>query len=164
VKLNDLDNIQGGFMAGPPDIVGRIRPALPADLPQILEIERLCFEKQWRQGYFCPAFQDTFFVYEEDRILGFIIACICETAKTGTIMRVAVHPQAQGRGIASRLIARALDTLKEKQVISVELDVETSKSEVKRLYEKLGFQTSKLVNIDCDYEDEAFYIMELRFS
>jgi ribosomal-protein-alanine N-acetyltransferase len=144
--------------------VGAIRPAVPADLPQILEIERLCFEKQWQEGYFCPAFQDTFFVYEEEKILGFIIACICETAQTGTIMRVAVHPQAQGRGIASKLLAKALATLKEKQVIAVELDVETSKTEVKRLYEKSGFNTLKIVNIDCDYEDEAFYIMELRFT
>ncbi len=121
-------------------VVGNIRPAVPGDLPQILEIERLCFEKQWQEGYFCPAFQDTFFVYEEERILGFIIACTCETAQKGTIMRVAVHPEAQGKGIASQLMAKALAILKEKQVTSVELDVETSKSDVKRLYEKLGFQ------------------------
>lgn len=151
-------------MASQPDIVDHIRPALPEDLPQILEIESLCFDKQWREGYFCPAFRDTFYVYEEERILGFIIACICETAKTGTIMRVAVHPQAQGKGVASRLIDQALATLKEKQVTSVELDVETTKSEVRRLYEKLGFRTRKLVNIDSDYEDEAFYIMELQLT
>ena len=145
-------------------IGGNIRPAIPTDLPQILEIESLCFEKQWREGYFCPAFQDTFFVFVDEKILGFIIACTCETAHKGTIMRVAVHPQAQGRGIASQLIAKALATLQEKQVTSVELDVETSKTDVKRLYEKLGFNTIKLVNVDCDYEDEAFYIMEMRLS
>lgn len=144
--------------------VGVIRPAVLDDLPRILEIERLCFDKQWREGYFCPAFQDTFFVYDEEKILGFIIACICETARTGTIMRVAVHPEAQGRGIASQLLAKALAILKEKQVTAVELDVETSKTDVKRLYEKLGFHTLKVVNVDCDYEDEAFYIMELRFT
>jgi ribosomal-protein-alanine N-acetyltransferase len=144
--------------------VGTIRTAAREDLPQILEIERLCFDKQWQAGYFCPAFQDTFFVYEEEKILGFIIACTCETAQKGTIMRVAVHPQAQGKGIASQLIVKALATLKDKQVTSVELDVETSKSDVKRLYEKLGFNTLKVVNIDCDYEDEAFYIMELRLT
>jgi [ribosomal protein S18]-alanine N-acetyltransferase len=151
-------------MAGQPGAGRGIRPAAPEDLPQILEIERLCFDKQWREGYFCPAFSDIFFVYEQERILGFIIACICETAQKGTIMRVAVHPQAQGKGIASNLMARALATLQEKQVSSVELDVETSKSEVKQLYEKLGFQTLKLVSVDCEYEDEAFYIMELRFT
>ena len=144
--------------------LGIIRPAVPADLPQILDIERHCFDKQWREGYFCPAFQDTFFVYEQEKILGFIIACICATAQKATIMRVAVHPQAQGRGIASQLITKALATLQDKQVTSVELDVETSKSEVKRLYEKFGFNALKVVNVDCDYEDEAFYIMELRFS
>lgn len=151
-------------MASQPVLAGSIRFAVTADLPQILDIERLCFEKQWREGYFCPAFNDIFFVYEEDRILGFIIACICETAQKGTIMRVAVHPQARGRGIASCLIERALATLKEKQVFFVELDVETSKAGVRKLYEKFGFQTLKVVNVDYDYEDEAFYIMELRLA
>lgn len=144
--------------------VGTIRPAVPADLPQILEIERRCFDKQWRQGYFCPAFLDSFFVYEEDRILGFIIACTCEAGNKGTIMRVAVHPEAQGRGIATQLMAQALATLKAKNISAVELDVETTKPEVKRLYEKLGFSTVKVVNVDCDYEDDAFYVMELRLT
>lgn len=148
-----------------PSSAGTIRPAVPADLPQILAIERLCFEKQWQEGYFCPAFLDTFFVYEEDqKILGFIIACTCESAQKGTIMRVAVHPQAQGRGIASRLMAQALVTLKAKNVTAVELDVETSKEDVKRLYEKLGFVTAKVVSVDSDFEDEAFYVMELQLA
>ena len=31
---------------------GIIRPALPADLPQILEIENLCFDKKWERRQF----------------------------------------------------------------------------------------------------------------
>ncbi len=145
-------------------IVGSIRPAVIEDLPQILEIESLCFEKQWGENNFNPAFQDIFFVYEKERILGFIIACSCEIAKRGVIMRVAVHPEAQGQGIASQLMTKALATLRNNKVACVELDVEITKTEVKRLYEKFGFKTLKVVNADADYENDAFYIMKLRFS
>ncbi len=144
--------------------IGGIRPAVPADLRQILEIERLCFDKQWSDGNFNPAFQDIFFVYEKEKILGFIIACSCEIAKRGVIMRVAVHPEAQNQGIASQLMTKALVSLREKKVACVELDVEITKTEVKRLYEKFGFKTLKVVNADVDYENDAFYIMKLRFS
>lgn len=145
------------------DIVGCIRPAVREDLPQILEIERSCFDKQWGDGNFIPAFQDVFFVYEQDKILGFIIACSCAIAKRGVIMRVAVHPQAQGQGIASQLMTEALAVLREKKVACVELDVEITKTEVKRLYEKFGFKTLKVVSADVDYENDAFYVMKLRF-
>ncbi|AEB08862.1 GNAT family N-acetyltransferase [Desulfobacca acetoxidans] len=141
----------------------QIRLAVPEDLPQILAVERLCFDKQWQESEFRPALRDIFFVYEEDQVLGFIIACCCEIAKKGVIMRVAVHPEAQGRGIASQLMQKALNILRERKVTCVELDVEITKTDVKRLYEKFGFKTLKVVNIDSDYENDAFYIMKLRF-
>ena len=143
---------------------GTIRPALPEDLPRILEIESLCFDKQWSEANFIPALKDIFLVYEREIILGFIIACSCEIARRGVIMRVAVHPQARGLGIASLLMSKALANLKRKKVACVELDVEITKTNVKRLYEKFGFKTLKVVNPDVDYEDEAFYVMKLRFS
>jgi [ribosomal protein S18]-alanine N-acetyltransferase len=146
------------------DLKGIIRPALPEDLPQILAIESLCFDKQWHEANFIPALKDIFFVYEQEQILGFIIACSCEIARRGVIMRVAVHPQAQSLGIASLMMAKALAALQEKKVACVELDVEITKTNVKRLYEKFGFKTLKVVNPDVDYEDEAFYVMKLRFT
>ena len=151
-------------MTNQPDITGVIRPAVPADLPRILEIESLCFDKQWRDANFNPALKDIFLVYEQENILGFIIACSCEIARRGVIMRVAVHPQARGRGVASLLMSKALAALKEKKVACVELDVEITKTNVKRLYEKFGFKTLRVVNPDVDYEEEAFYVMKLRFS
>jgi [ribosomal protein S18]-alanine N-acetyltransferase len=144
-------------------VAGIIRPALPADLPQILEIESLCFDKKWSEANFLPALQDIFLVYEQEKILGFIIACSCDIAKRGVIMRVAVHPQAQSQGIASRLLSKALESLKESKVACVDLDVEIVKSNVKRLYEKFGFKVLKVVNPDAEYENDAFYIMKLSF-
>ena len=145
--------------------VGVIRAARASDMPQIMEVEQLCFPKQWNESQFHPAFQDLFLVYEEGgKILGFIVACSCEIARRAVIMRVAVHPEAQGRGIASRLLEQALATLREKKIATVELDVEIPKTNAKRLYEKFGFKTLKVVHVDADYENDAFYLMQLRFA
>jgi len=149
----------------PPSPAGVIRAAHPSDMPQILEIEDECFPKQWNESQFCPALQDLFLVYEEDdQVQGFIIACSCEVARRAVIMRVAVHPRAQGRGIASQLLGQALNQLREKNIATVELDVEIPKTEAKRLYEKFGFKTLKVVHVDADYENDAFYLMQLRFA
>ncbi len=141
-----------------------IRAAAPEDLGRILEIERLCFDKQWDRANFAAALKDMFFVYEEEGIVGFIVACFCNIAQRGVIMRVAVHPEARGRGIASRLMTKALDELRARDVNCVELDVEIVKTEVKNLYEKFGFKTLKVVNVDCDYENDAFFMMKLKLK
>jgi len=149
----------------PSDGAGVIRAAQPDDIAQIMAVERLCFPKQWNESQFCPALRDLFLVYEEDgRILGFIVACACEVARRAVIMRIAVHPEAQGRGIASHLLEQALAILRDKKIATVELDVEIPKTNAKRLYEKFGFKTLKVVNVDADYENDAFYLMQLRFA
>jgi [ribosomal protein S18]-alanine N-acetyltransferase len=142
---------------------GIIRPAVPSDLPQILEIESLCFEKPWPESNFRAALSDVFIVYEQERIWGFIVACSNEVTRHSMIMKVAVHPQARGRGAASLLMSRTLAALRENQVACVELSVEIAKTNVKRLYEKFGFKTLTVLNPDVDYEDEAFYEMQLCF-
>ena len=78
-------------------------------------------------------------------------------------MRVAVHPQTRGLGVASQLMSKALASLQDKRVSCVDLDVEIIKTNVKRLYEKFGFKTLKVVNPDNEYENDAFYPMKLRF-
>lgn len=146
----------------PPMMGTGIRAAREEDLAEILAIEGLCFDNQWREDSFKAAYKDIFFVYEEGKILGFLVACFCDIARKGVILRVAVHPEAQGRGVASQLLERVITTLRERQVVCVELDVEIVKTEVKRLYEKFGFKTLKVVNVDSDYENDAFYMMKLR--
>jgi [ribosomal protein S18]-alanine N-acetyltransferase len=142
---------------------GIVRAAVPADLPQILEIESLCFEKPWPEANFRAALYDVFIVYEHERIWGFIVACSNDITRHSMIMKVAVHPQARGRGVASLLMSRTLAALRENRIACVALSVEIAKTNVQRLYEKFGFQTLTVLNPDVDYEDEAFYEMQLCF-
>jgi [ribosomal protein S18]-alanine N-acetyltransferase len=151
-------------MASPPGHGGIIRPAAPSDLPRVREIDRLCFDQPWPEGNFLPALQDLFLVYEQDDLWGFLVACSRAAGLRGVILRFAVHPAVQRQGIGSRLMTRALAAFREKQVASVELDVQIPRTEAKRFYEKFGFETQRVINADPEYEDEAFYIMKLSFS
>jgi ribosomal-protein-alanine N-acetyltransferase len=138
-----------------------IRFATASDLERILEIERLCFDPPWSRQQFSSSLKELFFVFEEEKeILGFLVACSCKIARRGIIMRIAVHPDYRGRGIATRLIAAALDKFKRMDLRCVELDVDIVKNGAIKLYEKFGFRIMRVATVD--YEDEpSYFIMKL---
>lgn len=146
-----------------PDSSMLIRQATGSDLNAILEIERLSFEKQWDYDKFKTALNDIFLVFEEKEIVGFLSACCSALGDSAVIMKIAVHPDHRGRGIATRLIEAARDELKEKGIREVELHVDIVKRGAIRLYEKLGFKIRKVVTANYE-EDEAFYEMKLKLD
>ena len=138
-----------------------IRIAKESDLERILEIERLCFASEWSRHQFASSIKEIFFVFQEkEEIQGFLIACPCEIAKRAIIMRIAVHPDHQGRGLASRLITAALDKFQQMGLKCVELDVDIVKNGAIKLYEKFGFKIMRVATVNYD-EDTCFLIMKL---
>jgi ribosomal-protein-alanine N-acetyltransferase len=138
-----------------------IRFGTASDLDRILEIERLCFDSEWDRRQFSSSLKELCFVYEEHgELQGFLIACSCEVARRAIIMRIAVHPDFQGRGIASRLIAAALDRFKQLNLQCAELDVDIVKNGAIKLYEKFGFKVMRVATVNYD-EETSFYIMKL---
>jgi [ribosomal protein S18]-alanine N-acetyltransferase len=143
------------------DLYPGVRLAAQEDLPRILEIERLSFEDQWTYHQFESALKEIFLVFEPETIQGFLIACTCDIARRAIIMRIAVHPEHRGQGIASRLIHAALDEIKSKNLRCVELDVDIVKNGAIRLYEKFGFKTMKVATLNHDDDEVSFLIMKL---
>ena len=140
-----------------------IRRGTERDLGRILEIERLSFEKQWDAGEFKAALSELFLVYQEGEVSGFLSACCCALAKRAVILRIAVHPEHRGKGIATSLIAAALDRLRKMSIEEVALDVEIVKRGAIELYEKLGFRLRQVVTAN-DEENESFCEMTLKLA
>ena len=133
------------------------------DIDRVMEIEGLSFLQPWDYHIFELALNDIFLVFEEQEILGYIIAVCCYKNITATIMKMAVHPDHRRKGVATALLNRVLEILKEKKIIDVCLNVEIIRKPAIALYEKYGFKITQTIHMDYedDLADDAFYIMKL---
>ena len=144
-----------------------LRSATEGDLNGILEIERLSFPvgKQWDRSDFQQALRDLFLVSGEKELSGFLIACCWENERRAVILRIAVHPEVRGRGIATMLIEEAIDIIRGMDIREVELEVDIVKRGAIQLYEAIGFKIARGIpmidNNTMDDENGSYYLMKL---
>ena len=133
------------------------------DIDKVLEIEALSFLQPWDHHIFKLALDDIFLVFDEPDISGYIIAVCCSKNIRATIMKMAVHPEHRRKGIATALLNRVLEILKEKEIMDVCLNVEMIRRPAVILYQKFGFQITQTIRMDYedDLADDAFYVMQL---
>ena len=143
-----------------------IRTAVSRDLSRIMEIERLAFGGQWDYFQFKASVNDIFLAAVDSAtgaLGGFLVACCCDVARRGIILRVAVHPDYRGQGIATQLLEESFRELKKKDLDEVELDVDIIKAGALRLYEKMGFKIVDTFSADFE-EDNTFFIMRRKLG
>ena len=143
-----------------------IRTALIQDLPRVMEIERLTFGEQWDYFQFKASLDDILLVAVDAAsadLVGFLVACCCKVARRGIILRVAVHPDYQGRGIATQLLEESFRELGKQDLDEVELDVDVIKAGARHLYEKLGFKVVEIFSPDFE-EDDSFFLMRKKLE
>jgi ribosomal-protein-alanine N-acetyltransferase len=133
------------------------------DIDRVVEIEGLSFLQPWDYHIFKLALDDIFLVFDEEEISGYLIAVCCYKNITATIMKMAVHPEHRRKGVATALLNRVLEILKDKKIIEVCLNVEIIRKPAIALYEKFGFKIMQTIHMDYedDLGDDAFYIMKL---
>ncbi len=141
-----------------------IRSATEEDFDRVLDIDRHSFSAPWIYNFFKSALKNIFLVLEiKSEIAGYLIACVCHDLEKAVILRLAVHPDHRGEGIAKELLRRCLDVLMERKISIVELDVELIQREAIGLYEKFGFKIANIIVFPSDTpgDEETFYIMRL---
>jgi GNAT superfamily N-acetyltransferase len=121
----------------------RVRPFTPEDLPGVLEIERLAFPQLWRHdaaSFLEVAHTYPYFVVAEDAegIAGYQFNTFDSTV--GYLVRIAVHPRAEGCGIGARLMAEAVRYFDRQHVLRIALNSEESNTRAHALYERFGFE------------------------
>lgn len=139
-----------------------IRLATEKDLGRVLEIDRLSFPAPWTRHCFKVVLKDIFFVIEQKEIVGYLVACLCDLGLRAEILRIAVHPDHRGKGIAKELIAASLLIFSKENVESVELEVNAANRSAVRLYEKFGFKIKRIATFMADQDFHIFYVMKLK--
>jgi [ribosomal protein S18]-alanine N-acetyltransferase len=119
-----------------------IRPMVESDIPALLTIEQVCFEELWR--YDTLSFRDIaathpyFVVAEKDgKVIGYQFNAL--DAEFGYLVRIAVHPSAEGKGIGIRLMAEAIRFFEKSRVLRIMLNSQSDNTHAHRLYEWFGF-------------------------
>jgi ribosomal-protein-alanine N-acetyltransferase len=130
-----------------------------------MEIEAQSFSDPWIYQSFKEALRDLFVVYEKDgEVVGYLVACCCETANKAIILKLAVFPDQRGRGIATALLNAIIEELKLTKVGEVELTVDVARPGAMKLYERAGFKIVRVVDMDYENAEESFYIMTMKLS
>jgi ribosomal-protein-alanine N-acetyltransferase len=120
-----------------------IERMLPADVPEVLVIERASFSMPWSRGAFLYEIEQNqvarcWVGRENGRIAGYI--CLWEVADELHVTNVAVHPDARRRGIARSLLASVFVHARAVGSRIVLLEVRPSNVEAIPLYESFGFR------------------------
>lgn len=120
----------------------RVRPFRLEDAAAVVEVENPCFEQLWRYdtaGFVEVAETYPYFVVAEDEqgIAGYQFNAVDDT--TGYLVRIAVHPRAQGTGVATRLMAEAVRYFQRHKVWRIVLNTHETNTRAQALYERFGF-------------------------
>jgi len=120
----------------------QIRRLTLAELSEIEVIEQRAYQTPWSRSMFASELAKGTSIclgaYEGDRLVGYIVNS--RYVDAWHVMNVAVDPDFQRRGIASRLIERLFELTVEDDGRGYTLEVRVSNEEAIKLYEKLGFE------------------------
>ena len=111
------------------------------DITGVSKIEKRCFSDSWspeavREGL--ESSLDTWLVLkEEEGVLGYCVFRII--AGEGELLRIAVSPELQGRGLSKKLMDRMVEYSKKKKAEPMFLEVRESNEKARNLYRSYGF-------------------------
>jgi [ribosomal protein S18]-alanine N-acetyltransferase len=123
-----------------------IRPMRDADVPRVLEIDRLSFALPWPENAYDYELHENpgsllwvAETVEPPEVIGMIVVWLI--VDEAHIASIAVEPGYRNQGIARQLLSEALKTVIEKGYSIATLEVRAGNLPAKNLYASFGFKT-----------------------
>ncbi len=118
-----------------------ITKMLQCHVPQIAELEKLCFNDPWSENSIASELDNRLSCWlvaiADDKVVGYVGS---QTVLGETdMMNIAIHPDYRKQGIATELISALIEALNERGSHSLMLEVRASNEPAKSLYLKMGF-------------------------
>ncbi|MGQ9490550.1 MAG: GNAT family N-acetyltransferase [Anaerolineae bacterium] len=125
--------------------VARLQPAGPPDIDSILALNAAAFAPLWRYGdamviSWLLTSQRAVMAYLEGRPVGFALTSYTDAGSYAHLIRVAVHPEAQGHGIGRQLVLDGLRFARNSGAAGLALNTQASNTVSRWLYSSLGFR------------------------
>jgi len=116
--------------------------ATPADLPDVVALERACYGDPWPASAFAslPENDRVFFSVArvERRLMGYVVAWY--VMDEGELANLAVAPGDRGQGIGRTLLDAMLEDAASRGTKQVYLEVRDSNAAARQLYTSRGFE------------------------
>jgi ribosomal protein S18 acetylase RimI-like enzyme len=121
----------------------RVRLARPGDFPALVALDEAAFDPLWHNASqtFAQALEDLpYFVVADlmGQTVGYLFGSL--QGDRGHLIRVAVHPAYQGRGIGARLLKEAIGFFRTERVKVLTLNTQKDNAVSQRLYRRFGFR------------------------
>ena len=118
-----------------------IKNMTQAHVPQIAEIEKLCFSDPWSEKSVASELENRLSLWlvamDGDRIAGYVGSQ--SVLDEADMMNVAVHPDYRRQGIGRDLVLALAEALQKKGIRGLMLEVRQSNAPAIALYKQLGF-------------------------
>lgn len=118
-----------------------IREMKAQDVPQIAELERICFSDPWSAQSIATELDNSLSFWlvaaDGEKVVGYVGS---QTVLDGSdMMNIAVAPDFRRKGLAEALVNALIDCLRQRKSRCLILEVRVSNTPAITLYEKLGF-------------------------
>jgi len=137
------------------------------DLPQVLEVERLCHSHPWSEPVFQSCFQPNYRLWalvRGERLLGYAI--INYMIDEAHLLNICVHPDIRGCGAGRYLLRHALAEAVREGMVCMILEVRESNEVAAGLYLNEGFEDigRRPGYYPSGSQRETARVMSLRFT
>lgn len=120
-----------------------IRVMRPADIPDVMQIERQSFGMPWQESTFRALMRrpsaSLLTAVASDKVVGFSVLWFA--ADEGELGDLAVDPEHRGHGIGRTLLERSIEEARLRGARSLYLEVRESNEAARALYDTAGFET-----------------------
>ena len=139
-----------------------VRLANQEDLTGVIEIDRLSFANPWDREFLENIAKAIFLVFGQYELYGFLIAGCGNGNGSASLLKVAVHPEHRRKGIATNLINKLLEMLRDRQIAHLEVIVLETCEPAISLYKKFGFKVVSTIP-QASHNDDL-WVMKLELT
>jgi ribosomal-protein-alanine N-acetyltransferase len=115
----------------------------PADLDEVVAIERASFGMPWSRGAFLYEIEQNrvarcWVLRDGHEVVAYL--CLWEIGDELHVTNIAVHPGRRRQGLARQILSAILEDARSRRLRSVTLEVRPTNEEARTLYESFGFR------------------------